>query len=112
MTLSDAREEARNDAAREAEFKRDCREAAAELANDMQAVMAQVEEIALKWAERGWLNQTERRNVGYDNIARLHQFETVTLPPLAAASRLATIIKQDMEDALSLTAQEALEVSQ
>ena len=111
MTLSDAREEARNDAEREAEFKRDCREAAAEIRDDLQALMAQAEAIALKWAAKGHLNLVERKAV-YDPVTRTHEAKAVRRDALSVASDLATIIKQDMEDALSLTAQEALEVSQ
>lgn len=109
MTLSDAREEARNDAAREAEFKRDCREAAAQMNNDLQEIMCLVEAKMQAWGRNGWLDLTikgqEFSNGQWRRVAvGKHK-------PEHYAALIASCVKEAIEDEYSAIAREAHEVA-
>jgi hypothetical protein len=91
-----------------AAWKAEARETAARIANDLQGAMAQAEELALAWAKDGLLDTTERRRV-WDEEAREWRMVRANLSPLTVASKLATLIRENLIDQLSPAALAAMD---
>ncbi len=98
-----------NAAQRMADYKREAGEIAARIANDQQAIMALVEQIALSWAKDGLLNREQFSTV-FDYEARQHvRVRGPNKSPIQASATLASTVKDCLDDALSAAAKEAID---
>lgn len=100
-----------NAAQRMADYKREARETAARIANDKQAIMALVEQTMLAWAKDGLLNVADNQFVYDHSVRRWVRQELPKMAPLTAAAIIASAVKDVLDDALSATAREAIEVA-
>ena len=92
-------------------YRAECRETAARIANDMQALLAQCEEVFLAWGRDGLLNCT-RESIEYDFSVRRHV--RVPLPDrsaLEASAHFARLLRDRLNDALSREAREAIDTA-
>ena len=110
MDHEEASAQACYEAARAVEFRDECCEIAAEIANDEQEIMAFVEEKMLKWAGRGWL-ELNCSSWELDSSTGRYVRTSERRTALKASAYVAECVKDALADALSLTAQEALEVA-
>jgi hypothetical protein len=93
----------------DANWRMEARETAARIANDVQELMAVAETIFLRWADDGLLDQTHK-DVQYDHsVGRNVLVELPRLSPLAASARWARVVRGVAEDALSVSAREAVD---
>lgn len=89
-------------------FVAQCREHRAQIANDMQAIMALVEETMLRWDREGWL--CRRHGVHTQDADGKWIRHERDLSPVEAASHVAECVQDSLVDAWSDTAREAWEV--
>ena len=110
MSIEEIREANTYAAEHDAAWKAEARETAARIANDLQGLMAQAEEMALAWHRDGLLETTEKRRV-WDEEAREWRMIRANLSPLTVASRLAQMVRESAMDQLSAQAVEAIEAN-
>lgn len=94
---------------REAEWQIEARETAARINNDIQELMATAEAVFMRWAEDGLLDRTHRVTQFDHSVGRNVLVELPRMSPLAASARWARAIRGVAEDALSVSAREAVD---
>ena len=100
MDTQDYAAHAAFDADRAAARRAELIEAQAEINNDIQGLMAAAEEIALKWARNGWLDQWGRKSE-WDEDVRRYVLRRRDLSDLEASAQVASCIQDVMRDAMS-----------
>jgi hypothetical protein len=93
----------------DANWRAEARETAARINNDIQELMATAEAVFMRWADEGLLDRTHK-DVQFDHsVGRNVLVELPRLSPLAASARWARVIRGVAEDALSVSAREAVD---
>lgn len=111
MDAQDWQAHAAFDADRAEARRAELREAQAEINNDIQGLMAAAEEIALKWARNGWLDQWARKSEWDDDVRR-YVLRRVEQSDLQASAQVAGCIQDVMRDAMSDSFKRELEDAQ
>jgi hypothetical protein len=87
----------------------EARETAARIANDVQALMAQAEEMFLAWAADGLLDRSNRVAAFDHSVGRHVMIDLPRRSALEASARYASMVREVAMDALSVSAREAVD---
>jgi hypothetical protein len=93
----------------DANWQIEARETAARIANDVQALMAQAEEMFLQWAEDGLLDRTHTDLQMDYSVGRKVLVHLPRRSALEASARYASMVREVAMDALSVSAREAVD---
>jgi hypothetical protein len=107
--MSEVHEANTNAMHREAEWRAEARETAARIANDVQALMAQAEEMFLAWDADGLLDRSNRVAAYDHSVGRHVMIDLPRRSALEASARFAGAVRDVAMDALSVSAREAVE---
>jgi hypothetical protein len=93
----------------DASWRMEARETAARIANDVQALMAQAEEMFLQWAADGLLDRSNRVAAFDHSVGRHVMIDLPRRSALEASARYASMVREVAMDALSVSAREAVD---